>query len=87
MVHDSLISLNDEYLVLRDFPDYVETQKLLGQTFKDRDRWLKMSIENIARAGQFSSDQTITRYAGEIWGLIPPTGGELPAAAGKQLPD
>ncbi len=73
-IYDSLIALNDEYLVLKDFLDYVETQQLLEQAFRDRRRWLKMSIENIARAGQFSSDRTIAGYAKEIWGI------SLPAA-------
>jgi starch phosphorylase len=84
-IYDSLITFNDEYLVLKDFLDYVEAQELLERTFRDRSRWLKMSIENIARAGQFSSDQTIAGYADEIWGINPPaTEQPVPTAAPEQ---
>lgn len=84
-IYDSLVTFNDEYLVLKDFPDYVETQKLLAKTFRDRSRWIKMSIENIGRAGQFSSDRTIAGYADEIWGITPPATGEpVTAAASEQ---
>lgn len=72
MLHDSLITFNDEYLVLEDLLDYARTQELLGEAYRDRDRWAAMSIKNIGRAGQFSSDQTIMNYAAEIWGLQQP---------------
>ena len=71
-LHDSLIPLNDEYLVLRDLLDYARTQELLGKAYQDRDRWAAMSLENIGHAGQFSSDRTILNYAAEIWGLERP---------------
>jgi len=67
LIHDSLIASNDEFFVLKDLPDYLQTQKLLGQTFRDRRHWLEMSIKNIAHAGCFSSDLTIANYAAEIW--------------------
>ena len=67
LIHESLIASNDEYFVLKDLPDYLQTQKLLGQTFRDRRHWLEMSIKNIAHAGCFSSDLTIANYAAEIW--------------------
>ncbi len=72
-IYDSLITDNDDYLVLKDLLDYVEAQKMLDEIFRDRKRWLKMSIENIAHAGKFSSDETIAGYAKEIWGISPPT--------------
>ncbi len=78
LIHDSLMAHNDEYLVLKDFLDYAETQNRLEQAYRDKNRWLKMSIENIAYAGQFSSDRTISGYAEEIWGINAP----VPAAAG-----
>ncbi len=82
-VYDSLITLNDEYLVLKDLPDYARAQELLGETYRDRNRWLEMSINNIARAGQFSSDQTIARYAAEIWGMNLPAGENRRSASFK----
>ena len=71
-IYDSLITFNDEYLVLKDLPSYVRAQELLGEAYRDRNRWLEMCINNIARAGQFSSDKTIARYASQIWGMSPP---------------
>jgi len=84
LIHDSLIAFNDEFLVLKDFLDYVEAQKLLERAFRDRSRWLKMSIENIARAGQFSSDGTIAGYAAGIWGITPPATAKFLTAAASE---
>ncbi len=68
---DSLIQQNDEFFVLKDFHSYVYVQEMVGETFRDRSKWLKMSILNTAHSGKFSSDGTISQYAGEIWGLKP----------------
>ena len=35
--------------------------------YEDRDLWLRKVIANIAKAGFFSSDRTITQYNEEIW--------------------
>jgi len=61
----------DEYFVLRDFDEYVKAQEAANQAYKDRNRWLKMSLINIARSGKFSSDRTIQQYADEIWHVEP----------------
>jgi len=61
----------DEYFVLKDFAAYVIAQEEANQAYKDRERWLKMSLINIARSGKFSSDRTIQQYADEIWGVGP----------------
>lgn len=81
-IHDSLMAGNDEYLVLKDLLAYVETQKLLERAFRERSRWLKMSIVNVAHAGQFSSDRTVAAYASEIWRIAPPAAAPLQRAAG-----
>ena len=44
-IYDSLITCNDD-TGLERFAGYVEA-KMLDETFRDRNRWLKMSIENI----------------------------------------
>jgi len=38
---------------------------------QNTDKWLKMSLLNIASSGKFSSDRTISEYAREIWGVEP----------------
>lgn len=68
---ESLIEHNDYFFVLKDFHSYVCAQERVGETFKDRRKWLKMSIINTAHSGKFSSDRTISQYASEIWGLKP----------------
>lgn len=45
--------------------------------FQDGNKWTKMAIKNIASAGYFSSDRTITEYAKQIWG-VKPTREKLP---------
>lgn len=60
---------NDEHFHLADFTPYVETQEKAGNTFRDRDRWGRMAILNVAGMGKFSSDRTVAEYAREIWGV------------------
>ncbi|HAX73147.1 MAG TPA: glycogen phosphorylase, partial [Firmicutes bacterium] len=57
----------DEYFVLKDFDAYVRAQELANETYKNQDKWLAMSIINIARSGKFSSDRTIEEYRNDIW--------------------
>ncbi|MDD3164773.1 MAG: glycogen/starch/alpha-glucan phosphorylase [Oscillospiraceae bacterium] len=66
-VYDSLLRNNDEFFVLKDFGDYLAAWRTLAATYQDAPRWRKMSLHNIAMAGDFSSDRTIAQYAGEIW--------------------
>ncbi|MCC7571512.1 glycogen/starch/alpha-glucan phosphorylase [Candidatus Micrarchaeota archaeon] len=68
---ESLIQYNDEFFVLKDFHSYVYVQERVGETFRDRNKWLEMSILNAAHSGKFSSDRTISQYASQIWGLKP----------------
>jgi starch phosphorylase len=67
----------DEYFVLADFPSYVETQSRVGQAFRDRSLWTRMSILNTARMGRFSSDRAVREYCERIW-KIGPVPVELP---------
>lgn len=71
VIYDSLLVQNDQYLVLKDFDAYAKVQKKVEKAFADKDKWLRMSLVNIARSGFFSSDRTIREYASEIWGISP----------------
>jgi glucan phosphorylase len=35
--------------------------------YKDKVKWTRMSILNVARTGKFSSDRAIKEYCEEIW--------------------
>jgi starch phosphorylase len=43
----------------------------MNQLYLDQKQWQKISLLNIAHAGRFSSDQTVQRYAEEIWQITP----------------
>jgi starch phosphorylase len=68
-IHDALIRSNDEYFVLGDFDSYVDTWSDMDQIYRDKERWQRMSLANIANSAFFSSDRTIAEYAKEIWGM------------------
>ncbi|KAL4334359.1 hypothetical protein GQ457_07G042070 [Hibiscus cannabinus] len=53
--------LGDYFLVGHDFPDYLDAQARVDEAYKDRKRWLKMSILSTAGCGKFSSDRTIAQ--------------------------
>jgi glycogen phosphorylase len=67
---ESLIQ-HDPYLLLADYPAYVETQNLAGTAFRDVQDWTRMSILNTARMGYFSSDRAIREYCEKIWRVQP----------------
>lgn len=73
-IFDALITFNDEYFLLEDFHSYVEAQQRIAELYKDRARWEHMSLKNIANSDKFTSDDTITQYAQEIWELDSPQG-------------
>lgn len=66
-IYDALITYNDEYFVLRDIDEYAEAQQKINNLYKDKIKWNKMSLINIANSGIFSSDRTINEYIEEIW--------------------
>ncbi|MFB4163694.1 glycogen/starch/alpha-glucan phosphorylase [Alteribacillus sp. JSM 102045] len=66
-IYYNLLSHNDEFFVLKDFNSYEETQEMVDQTYRNQQKWMTMSISNIAHSGKFSSDRTIYEYASEIW--------------------
>ena len=49
----------------------VSGQARVDAAYRDPERWTRMSILNVARAGAFSSDRTIREYASDIWKVSP----------------
>jgi starch phosphorylase len=68
-IYNHLLLQNDEYFVLKDFNEYVAAHKWIDELYRQKNRWTRMSINNIARSGFFSSDKTISEYATGIWGV------------------
>jgi glycogen phosphorylase len=62
---------HDPYLLCADFQSYLECQRRVAETYVDTQRWTHMSILNVARSSQFSSDRTIREYCDEIWRVKP----------------
>ena len=69
-LYDSLLN-QDEYMLLADYRSYIECQELVSAAYRDRDRWNRMSILNVARMGKFSSDRAIREYCSDIWRTWP----------------
>ncbi|MCE5342254.1 MAG: glycogen/starch/alpha-glucan phosphorylase [Eubacteriales bacterium] len=61
----------DEYFVLKDFGSYSMANRRMLTDYRDRDKWLKKSIINVAKSGYFASDRTITEYNDKIWHIQP----------------
>jgi starch phosphorylase len=70
IVH-SLLEYGDHYLLCADYRSYIDTQKLVSETYRDQKKWTELSIKNVAGMGKFSSDRTIKEYADEIWNIKP----------------
>ena len=59
----------DWFMALLDLEDYIATKDKMFKDYEDRDKWNKMALVNIAKAGFFSSDRTIAEYDRDIWHL------------------
>lgn len=66
----SLIN-SDPYMVLADFADYRRAQARVSETWRDREKWNRMMLMNIAGAGRFAADRAIAEYADNIWHTEP----------------
>ncbi len=65
----ALLEGGDYYMLMADFAAYAEAQKAVEKLYNNPSEWYKKAIHNVARVGKFSSDRTISEYAGEIWGI------------------
>ena len=59
----------DWFMTLLDLEDYIATKDKMFEDYEDRQKWKKMMLVNIAKAGFFSSDRTIAEYNRDIWKL------------------
>ncbi|MBR6146953.1 MAG: glycogen/starch/alpha-glucan family phosphorylase [Lachnospiraceae bacterium] len=59
----------DWFMTLLDLEDYIKVKDKMLSDYADKDRWDQMMLNNIAKAGFFSSDRTIKQYDEDIWHL------------------
>jgi starch phosphorylase len=59
----------DWFMTLLDLEDYIKVKDQMFEDYKDREKWQKMMLVNIAKAGFFSSDRTIADYNRDVWKL------------------
>lgn len=59
----------DWFMTLLDLEEYIETKDRMFEDYENRQKWKKMMLVNIAKAGFFSSDRTISEYNRDIWKL------------------
>ncbi len=62
---------HDPFMVCADFEDYVRTEQAAADDYNNRHEWSRRALLNIAGSGPFSSDETISQYAAEIWDIKP----------------
>ena len=67
-LHDD-IKGKDWFMALLDIEEYIQTKERVLADYEDQDAWMRKALINIANAGTFSSDRTISQYNEEIWHL------------------
>ncbi|NBH27589.1 glycogen/starch/alpha-glucan family phosphorylase [Lachnospiraceae bacterium] len=67
-LHKELVG-KDWFMTLLDLEDYIAAKDKAFADYEDREKWKKMMLVNIAKAGFFSSDRTIAEYNRDIWKL------------------
>ena len=68
---------------LADLQSYLDADQRLVALYGDPQAWARKAILNVASAGKFSSDRTISEYATQIWNVKPcPVGQRPPAVSG-----
>ncbi len=59
----------DWFMTLIDLESYIAKKDEIFADYEKRDKWKRMMLTNIAKAGYFSSDRTIAEYNRDIWHL------------------
>ena len=61
----------DPFMCLADFDSYFYTHSMATCDWRDRSAWAEKSLMNTACSGIFASDNSIRKYAEEIWHTSP----------------
>jgi starch phosphorylase len=62
---------HDSFMVCADFDAYLAAEARAAACYRDQRDWARRALFNIVGGAQFSSDETVRRYAAEIWGIQP----------------
>ncbi len=57
----------DWFMTLLDVRDYIATKERAFADYENRMAWARKMLVNLAKAGYFSSDRTISEYNRDIW--------------------
>ena len=61
----------DPFMCLADFESYTNAYGRAMNDYSNKDLWARMSLMNTATSGIFASDNSISKYADEIWHISP----------------
>ena len=71
-IYNSLLRDNgasDQYFILKDLRSYIDENKKVDESYRNKLEWSKKCLINLANSGKFSSDRTILDYAENIWDI------------------
>jgi len=68
-LHKELLN-KDWFMTLLDLEDYIRVKDKAFSDYENKNKWKRMMLTNIAKAGFFSSDRTIEEYNRDIWHLM-----------------
>ena len=54
-------------MVMADFADYQKAQLKIDELYRDKKRFARMGLMNIAGSGVFAADRSVDDYARDIW--------------------
>ena len=60
---------SDPYMCMADFESYHKVMQEVRAAYRDKENWNRMSLLNIAGAGQFAAVRSVEEYADRIWHL------------------
>ena len=70
-IYDYLIKgergMPDPYMCLADFGNYAMVYHNMTVAYQNKPEWNRRSLLNIANAGGFAADRSVSEYAGKIW--------------------
>ena len=61
----------DPFMCLADFESYMHAHRTATKDYGNKQEWAKKSLMNTATSGVFASDNSIRKYANEIWHITP----------------